>query len=292
MDYKKKYEEAERLYRTANADQRYVLESLFPKLRESEDERTRKELLELVKRWKEKAKGFCPEVPLWPTDEEDCDRYIAWLEKQGENKKEMNNFDVLPGLYKCVHRMFDETPDSKLLFEVGNVYKCLSKHDRAEFEVSYGHSVYLEDPVVCKHFIPFEKQSEQEKSYDTCDSSMIDKKKSPYGEKRDFGYFEEKPVNKVGPKFKVGDRVIGIASGIQYYITEVCDDYYDTESGCIIRFCSQDNFKLYEQKPAWSEEDDKWIESLIQTFEDGYFEGFNQLKSYGVIDWLKSLKEK
>ena len=87
---------------------------------------------------------------------------LTWLEKQGKDK-EINNFDVLPGLYKCVHRMFDGTPDGKLLFEVGNIYKCLSKHDIAEFEVSYGHSVYLEDPVVCKHFIPFEKQGEQKR---------------------------------------------------------------------------------------------------------------------------------
>ena len=83
---------------------------------------------------------------------------IDWLEKQDEDKKEINNFDVLPGLYKCIHRMFDGTPDGRLLFEIDNVYKCLSKHDRAEFEVSYGHSVYLEDPVVCKYFIPFESK--------------------------------------------------------------------------------------------------------------------------------------
>ena len=83
---------------------------------------------------------------------------INWLEKQGEDKKEINNFDVRPGLYKCVHSMFDGTPDGRLLFEIGNVYKCLSKHDRAEFEVSYGHSVYLEDPVVRKYFLPFEKK--------------------------------------------------------------------------------------------------------------------------------------
>lgn len=31
-----KLKEAQRLYETANADQRYVLESLFPSLRESE----------------------------------------------------------------------------------------------------------------------------------------------------------------------------------------------------------------------------------------------------------------
>ena len=85
---------------------------------------------------------------------------INWLEKQGEDKKEINNFDVHPGLYKCVHRMFDGTPEGRLLFEIDNVYKCISKHDRAEFEVSYGHSVYLEDPVVCKYFIPFEDKGE------------------------------------------------------------------------------------------------------------------------------------
>lgn len=88
------------------------------------------------------------------------------IEKQSEHKQEINNFDVIPGLYKCVHRMFDDTPEGKLLFEVGKIYKCLSKHDRAEFEVSYGHSVYLEDPVVCKHFIPFGKEGKPKWSDD------------------------------------------------------------------------------------------------------------------------------
>ena len=91
---------------------------------------------------------------LWYKKERDA---IACLETQGEDKKEINNnFDVLPGLYKCIHRMFDGTPDGRLLFEIDNVYKCLSKHNRAEFEVSYGHSVYLEDPIVHRYFIPFE----------------------------------------------------------------------------------------------------------------------------------------
>lgn len=56
------------------------------------------------------------------------------------------------------------------------------------------------------------------------------------------------------------------------------------------RMISAEAKEAMYDKPAWSE--DKWIESLIQTFEDGYFEGFNQLKSYGVIDLLKSLKER
>lgn len=49
---------------------------------------------------------------------------------------------------------------------------------------------------------------------------------------------------------------------------------------------------IAEMQIAWSEEDNKWFESLIQTFEDGYLEGFNQLKFYGVISWLKSLKDR
>jgi hemerythrin superfamily protein len=156
--YEKKYKEAiERMKSWARGEHpecfseaQKTAEFIFPELKESEDERIRKELLEHCKN---QAKPYiqtgnkCPQIQSW----------IAWLEKQGEDKKEMNNFNVLPGLYKCVHRMFDGTPDDKLLFEVGNIYKCLSKHDRAEFEVSYGHSVYLEDPVVCKHFIPYKE---------------------------------------------------------------------------------------------------------------------------------------
>ena len=125
-----------------------VLEKHINSMNNKDDERLRKTTIAFLKDFAEK--GY-----------ENAVECIDWIEKQGEDKKEINNFDVLPGLYKCIHRMFDGTPDGRLLFEIGNVYKCLSKHDRAEFEVSYGHSVYLEDPVVCKYFIPFESKDEQ-----------------------------------------------------------------------------------------------------------------------------------
>ena len=128
-----------------------VLEKHINSMNNKDDERLRKTTIAFLKDFAEK--GY-----------ENAVECIDWIEKQGEDKKEINNFDVLPGLYKCIHRMFDGTPDGRLLFEIGNVYKCLSKHDRAEFEVSYGHSVYLEDPVVCKYFIPFESKDEQTSS--------------------------------------------------------------------------------------------------------------------------------
>ena len=102
---------------------------------------------------------------------------------------------------------------------------------------------------------------------------------------------EKKPADKVEPKFKVGDRVIGIVSGMQYYITEICDDYYNTESGCIIMFYAQDNFELYKQKPTWSEEELDSITAAINNLEylkNNYV--YHQMGLEPAITFLKSLK--
>ena len=75
------------------------------------------------------------------------------LEKQGDNKECDEEWEVTTGLYKCTKRMFDGSPENRLWFEIGSLYKCVSKDDIAEFESSYGHNVFLIDPVVREHFI-------------------------------------------------------------------------------------------------------------------------------------------
>ena len=74
MTHEEKLEEAKRLYQTANADQRYVLESLFPELKESKDERIRKEIIQYIKDLNKSGYLY---------DEE----WIAWLEKQAPKPK-------------------------------------------------------------------------------------------------------------------------------------------------------------------------------------------------------------
>lgn len=71
MSQEDKLKEAKRLYETANADQRYVLESLFPELKESEDERTRKEIVRFIRMEVE--------------DEIVGNKWLAWLEKQSSD---------------------------------------------------------------------------------------------------------------------------------------------------------------------------------------------------------------
>ena len=81
MDYKEKYEQAlEVAKETYNKQPMYKdwLESMFPELKESEDERIRKGLIKAVSRTFEGNKLFGTDV----TREE----ALAWLEKQGEKK--------------------------------------------------------------------------------------------------------------------------------------------------------------------------------------------------------------
>jgi len=83
MTKEEKFIEAKRLYETANADQKYVLETLFPELAESEDERIRKELIEYIK---DQQSSFISAPDCRDKyEEEENNKYnswIAWLEKQ------------------------------------------------------------------------------------------------------------------------------------------------------------------------------------------------------------------
>lgn len=94
MTQEEKLEEAKRLYETANADQKYVLERLFPELAESEDEKIRLKLIEAVK----------GDMVIGGT--KDKQLAIAWLEKQGEQKsiENINGEDYgIDGLWHAQH---------------------------------------------------------------------------------------------------------------------------------------------------------------------------------------------
>lgn len=72
MNNEEKLKAAKRLYQTANSDQKYVLESLFPELKESEGEKIRKTLIEYFDAYPKDYYGALKKSHI-----------IAWLEKQG-----------------------------------------------------------------------------------------------------------------------------------------------------------------------------------------------------------------
>ena len=91
MDYKNKHKEeiirATQLWECGDIT-RENLEYIFPELAESEDEKVRKELIQFIKNWKDPNNiGRPHDFPTLTRNVEQCDRYIAWLEKQGEKAK-------------------------------------------------------------------------------------------------------------------------------------------------------------------------------------------------------------
>jgi hypothetical protein len=92
MDYKKKYKESLALMVDCIPDEDgYVHvrpQDIFPELRESEDEKIRKEISELIMQ------------PTWQTEKEFNRRkeIVDWIEKQGEQKPPMQNGITINGV--------------------------------------------------------------------------------------------------------------------------------------------------------------------------------------------------
>ena len=87
--------------------------------------------------------------------------------------------------------------------------------------------------------------------------------------------------DKVEPKFKVGDE-IKTDNGESLTITKIDDKGYWSEDLFICTFDDSAKWELVEQKPAWSDEDEDKIKSILFHIED--------VENKDVIDWLKSIK--
>ena len=90
-NYEEKYKSAlkwmQSLYGGLHGATKEDAEKYFPELKESEGERIRKKLISFVENWK----NFRPNSPfddyaVYTSDRDECDRILAWLEKQGEQK--------------------------------------------------------------------------------------------------------------------------------------------------------------------------------------------------------------
>lgn len=83
--YDKAVQEAFIAYKDEDKHLKATLERIFPELKESEDDRIRKELLEHCKNQADpyiQTWNKCPQIQSW----------IAWLEKQREQKQKMEEY--------------------------------------------------------------------------------------------------------------------------------------------------------------------------------------------------------
>lgn len=225
MNYKEKLEEAKRLYESANVDQKHVIETLFPELKENEDERIRNDIIKFL------------ELPhLQFIGKRHQEEWIAWLEKQGKQK---------PTLPKWKYKN-DNTPllrDSLIL----NKYGCVAKSPSGAFVNDVWVIDYDELAKLPKEEL--EKQGEQETLCDKCrkehpshscqDITELGRCAVEHEQETDNSYCQEncKGFQETGRCFCDGD-----CKAKKEYIEQ--------------NLQKKNNFPQIEQKPAWSKEDD------------------------------------
>ncbi len=178
MDYEKKYKEAlercrEFYAKFSNKQIKEEIEVIFPELKESEDERIRKELISFFKDRKSRLDRmedmFDPSN--FPCDDYSlCEKALAWLEKQGEHKKFRDSIQVgdkvtrnedgaLVNLSQLnrVAKKDEKKGEQEFKFRIGDTIKKKSTGDIVTIsEVDTKNKEYM---LTNTGFIPFEYES-------------------------------------------------------------------------------------------------------------------------------------
>ena len=285
MTDKEKLEEAKRLYQTANADQRYVLEILFPELKEeSEDERIRKELIDIV------AKS-----PITFAFE-DKGKVLAWLEKQGQEKQLSEPIKDYQGSFTCWNNAHDFRPK--------HLQRCIC-YDK----YMGGVYCYVYDDI-SKYWCT-QTTEEHDPDGDNHISDYSDYRVTAWMPLPDTSFYpsksllekqgREKPADKVEPKFKVGDTMRtlqeasnGITEGTPVVVSIDNEHYRCNNETIAIK--DQNNYEyppINKRHNAWSEEDENTIKVLMNIIRKSEIIDsiiYTDSLKEKLYDWLKSLR--
>ena len=158
-NYKKKYDEAlerAKVWKEKSgmpAGKQSILDDIFPELTESEDEKIRKELIEHVK---DQQSSFISAPDCRDKyEEEENNKYnswLAWLEKQGEQKVSVVDFKAKDWYVSKVdgkiHNLYHSVDKVKPKFEIGNwVISTLPgiKYPHLITDIKDGYYIFGED---------------------------------------------------------------------------------------------------------------------------------------------------
>ena len=197
---------------------------IIPKLRESEDEKIRKEIIDFLELPHPQFVG-----------KRDHEKWIAWLEKQGTpaklSEEEQNRF-AKGVLTSCAMSFINYLDAHKYEGKM-----CVSNGECEDIENAFHNAMWDRlHRYYCKYI---EKQGEQ-KSID----NLTPQEAMDIAVEKCFN--EQKPVDNAEPKFREGDWVVSNNSGDVFQVTEIRDDEYclcplDAEIKGYLRFIEVDN---------------------------------------------------
>lgn len=270
------FERARAAYGTGAYDDA-TLEFLFPQLKESEDERIRKEIISALK--------------FANTSDGVYDKHIAWLERQ----KEL--FESGKGLYyydgeKTTYCGYPATEDNPYDIAMSQQEKQKEHQNNSDApnESSAGMISSSDKDKnldeIAQDYIDGVKKYNPEPTWDLMQTAVC------YG----YHYYEQKEQKP--RKFKLGDKIHWHDDDTNVItITGFRDDAYLTDSAYgPILFCDEDNWERIE----WSEKDERMRKTIIRVLNDLGFEEYCKSSRdqdiaedrlyYDEIKWLKSLR--
>jgi len=292
MDYKEKLEEAKRIYETANADQKYVLESLFQELKEPEDDKIKKALINKIKCLdEEEAKeGYSFYAGDYTAD--DC---IAWIEKQcqvkesnifqHENKTCKENDDFLTCNVKPKFKVGDWVVQGRNILKircVGAEYYC--------FETVGG---YVDNMLVSEIDSLYHLWTIQ----DANDGDVLVSGEVIFIFNNIHGVWLNChcSLHKDG-SFNDGDYDLMTIRYLDEVYPATKEQCYTlmkamTDEGWEFDFKTKE-LKKIKQKSALSKEDENILTAIIYTVRNSGYKHCMGVSDETMLDWLKSLKDR
>lgn len=300
MEFEKKYKEAQKwiesIYSKLSHEQQMEAEAFFPELKESEDERIRKELTEFLK---SASGGFLDTTTQCKT----FGKWVAWLEKQGELVNSLSK--GLDNAHEQIDSLIQEYNELCIKLEKQgepNPYSGISLdyngHTWGMCARDNGVDILL-DKQLFKHLEKQDKQKVPVVDFKAEDwyVSKVDGKiynakfmesSEKQGEQVEINPSEfDLRLNRLLKQFESLPKE-ELANSLSFYLNVVQNDgtYVEEKQG--------------EQKPAWSEEDKDMLENILGTYKT--LEDMLDLSTEQDQDiltsmnfervWLKSLKQR
>jgi len=187
MDYKEKVI-ALLKSQELSKEQKEKLENIFPELKESEDEKVKKEIVRFIQMEVE--------------DEIVGNKWISWLEKQNSNVDNANK-EYWRGYREGKQEILDKYAE----LEKEGEQKCIPKYKIGDYvkNTNYKGEPIYEIVYMDKECYICEYQGKER---------MGDKAVMHFSFDNSYLRLVQKPANKVEPKFKVGDWVVDNKNGI------------------------------------------------------------------------------
>ena len=212
---------------------REVLEKAFPELKESEDERIRKELIDFIY---DKTDTY--EL------REKSNSWLAWLEKQDYT------FEIKKGhWYKCVCDYMLNGSD--LMFKNDRLYYCRSDwrlggeiDERNVKDIGVNGYKSFFRPATNQEIKDWLEKLQGKSALEVAKEEKVDSQNC-------IKYYAQEHIgDKVEPKFKVGDWLFHEGSDNALHISRIINHIYVSDEGATISFSRQNNWRLWTIQDA------------------------------------------